>query len=189
MPIICTHIKIRYRWCMWLPEYAVIQHQSPQRQKLSPLLLQLAVLLPWLQEEVQKLSGPTHQGGHINTICSDEALLHTVCSEKPWVSAQLYLWSICNVLHLESSQSFTFIQELMLRKSCITHHCILSWANQNFWNKKGKISSVLRTPSAFYCKYYPKPAFWTYFPGIIRHLMAYIYSWNQQSFHFYCSSL
>lgn len=57
-----------------------------------------------------------------------------------------------------------------------------------FKTRRGRFHHSLTLP-AFYCKYYPKTVCWTYFPGMIRQLRAYIYSWNQQSFHFYCSPL
>lgn len=166
MPI----IKISYRWCMWLPAAQTKGHKETKPEPTAPCCY------PTLVTRGDAEALRTHPAKWAAKQC----VLKSPGS-VPSSAWDVLLWKAHKVSHS--------CINLCLEESCITHHCILCWANQNFWNKKGQISSVLRTLPAFCCKYYPKTGFWTYYPGIIRQLRAYIYSWNQQSFHFYCSSL
>lgn len=85
---------------------------STKRQKLSPLLFQLlvqpAVILPWLQDKMQKDLKPIHQGSRRSIPCAQIRLCCKQCVLKSLgslpnstceVSAICYIWKAHKVLH------------------------------------------------------------------------------------------
>lgn len=109
MPIICTHIKIRYRWCMWLPAYAVLQHQSPQRDKnWAHSSCSLLLFYPGYKRRCRSTLNPPRVGSRRSMPCAQVRFCCKQCvlkspgpvpSSTCAVSAMCYLWKTHKVSH------------------------------------------------------------------------------------------